>query len=421
MLARSSDLILIVACTLALVPIILIVPWASPVRIALGLPFVLFFPGYTLIAALFPKKGDLEPVERIALSFGLSLAIVPLIGLGLNYSPWGIRLQPILASLAFFIVTAASIAAHRRWTLPLEEAFVIPLNAMLLNWRHASLTDQVLTAAIALAVAGLGMAIYIAATRGNGEKFTEFYILGSDGKAEDYPTEVFVGERVKLQVGVINHEGEKVNYRIEVRANGRLVSTLGPLELADEEKWERLISFTLPEEGERQKVEFLLYKGPGGEPYRKVHLWMDVKAPAAAPPSTPAPEVRATPPPMPRPTPALTPMPALRAGFPRLRMSPDGPVYIVQPGDTLIGLAARFGLSIEVILKANGLNEAGPLKAGQELLIPGVTYTVQPGDTLAGIAAAFNTPLTAIMAANGIADPNSIYWGQALIIPKAPP
>ena len=69
-----------------------------PVRIPLGLVMVLFVPGYTLIAALFPKKADLEGIERTALAFGLSIAVVPLIGLGLNYTPWGIRLEPVLFS-----------------------------------------------------------------------------------------------------------------------------------------------------------------------------------------------------------------------------------------------------------------------------------------------------------------------------------
>ena len=52
----------------------------------LGLAMVLFLPGYTQIAALFSRKDDLDGIERIALSFGLSIAVVPLIGLGLNLS-----------------------------------------------------------------------------------------------------------------------------------------------------------------------------------------------------------------------------------------------------------------------------------------------------------------------------------------------
>lgn len=81
------------------------------VRVPLGLLMVLFIPGYTLIAALFPKKDDLDGIERLALSFGLSISVVPLIGLGLNYIPWGIRLTPVVISLAFFTLAMAASAS----------------------------------------------------------------------------------------------------------------------------------------------------------------------------------------------------------------------------------------------------------------------------------------------------------------------
>jgi uncharacterized membrane protein len=72
------------------------------VRYVLGGIFILFLPGAMLIAALYPKEGELDGLERLALSIGLSLAIVPLVGLALNYTPWGITLTPIMLSLAFF-------------------------------------------------------------------------------------------------------------------------------------------------------------------------------------------------------------------------------------------------------------------------------------------------------------------------------
>ena len=60
------------------------------IRIILGLPLVLFLPGYALIAALFIGEDDLDGIERIALSFGLSIAITHLFGLALKYTPFGI-------------------------------------------------------------------------------------------------------------------------------------------------------------------------------------------------------------------------------------------------------------------------------------------------------------------------------------------
>jgi len=99
------------------------------VRIILGLLLVLFLPGYSLIAALFPRKDDLDGIERIALSFGLSIAVVPLLGLALNYTPFGIRLVPVLVVLSMFTVSIAVVAGVRRLGLPDGERFVVEVGA----------------------------------------------------------------------------------------------------------------------------------------------------------------------------------------------------------------------------------------------------------------------------------------------------
>ncbi len=82
---KDLDLALVILFTLLCIPFVLIPPLnETPVRILFGLPVVLFLPGYSLITALFPGKDDLDGIERIALSFGLSIAITPLLGLALK-------------------------------------------------------------------------------------------------------------------------------------------------------------------------------------------------------------------------------------------------------------------------------------------------------------------------------------------------
>jgi len=84
-------------------------------RYVLGSIFVLLLPGYSLIKALFPTK-ELDNIERIALSIGMSLALVSINGLLLNYTPWGIRLTPIvlsLLSLTTIFSTAAIIREYK--------------------------------------------------------------------------------------------------------------------------------------------------------------------------------------------------------------------------------------------------------------------------------------------------------------------
>ena len=80
------------------------------------LPLVLFLPGYALIAMLFPEKSGLEGMERIALSVGMSVAVVPLIGLALSFTPWGIKEIPLLASLSVFTLLMCGVAYVRRMT-----------------------------------------------------------------------------------------------------------------------------------------------------------------------------------------------------------------------------------------------------------------------------------------------------------------
>lgn len=85
-------------------------------RYSLGGVFILFLPGATLIAALYPRSGEMDELERLALSIGLSLAIVPLVGLALNYTPWGITLPPIMVSLSFFSEAMGAAAFIRKFS-----------------------------------------------------------------------------------------------------------------------------------------------------------------------------------------------------------------------------------------------------------------------------------------------------------------
>ena len=84
-------------------------------RWGLGSIFILYLPGYCFVEALYPEKGGLDDIERIALSIGLSLAISPLTLLVLNFTPWGIRLVPFLASLVAVTLGLAIVAALRKY------------------------------------------------------------------------------------------------------------------------------------------------------------------------------------------------------------------------------------------------------------------------------------------------------------------
>ncbi len=90
--------------------------YALYLRYVFGALLVLFLPGFSLIEMLYPKRAELEDLTRVALSIGLSLALVPLIGLVLNYTPFGIRLIPIAISLTAMTVIFLIVSLRRKHT-----------------------------------------------------------------------------------------------------------------------------------------------------------------------------------------------------------------------------------------------------------------------------------------------------------------
>ena len=202
----QNDLLLLNIITVLLIFIIAFSP-SNALRIALGLPFVLFFPGYVLMAALFLKRSALDGIERVALSFGLSIVVVSLVGLVLNYTPWGIKLYPILICLAVFIAVISIVAWYRRRRLGEVGKFTIPFRLNLASWRRQNFVDKLLAIILIGAIlAAIGTLGYVIATPKVGEKFTEFYILGLEGQAIEYPKEMKVGEQGRVLVGIINRE-----------------------------------------------------------------------------------------------------------------------------------------------------------------------------------------------------------------------
>lgn len=89
------------------------ITWA---RALMGFLTSLYLPGYAFIEALYPQKAELEELERHALSVGLSLALTPLTGFVLNYTPWGIRLDPVAAALTLLTLALGMVAVYRKYT-----------------------------------------------------------------------------------------------------------------------------------------------------------------------------------------------------------------------------------------------------------------------------------------------------------------
>lgn len=272
----ENELWLLNLLVVVLVVTIIFAP-SDVLRIIIGLPFVLFFPGYVLMAALFPRREGLGGIERVALSFGVSIAVVPLIGFILNFTWWGITPESTLYSVAAFILAVSIIAWVRRRRVEEEERFVLEFQLRMPGWA-GSAGDKALLVISVIALAGvLGMLGYVIAQPKVGERFTEFYILGVDGEAADYPGELMVGEVGKVIVGIINQEHEAVDYRVEVRIDGMKNNEVGPVVLEHEQRWEGEVSFVPTVSGGNEKVEFWLYQNGEAEPcLEPLQLWLSV-------------------------------------------------------------------------------------------------------------------------------------------------
>lgn len=152
--------------------------------------------------------------------------------------------------------------------------------------------------------------------------------------------------------------------------------------------------------------------------------------PAFTPTRTPAP---ASMPLTPTAAPTLSPTASPTGSPTAVSTAASGTItYTVVAGDTLSGLAKRFGVPLRELLEANALEEDVVLRVGQVLTIPTaeatpapvggmVVYEVQAGDTLSGIAAHFGVSIGDIMKANDITDPEFLQIGQVLRIPLGPP
>jgi uncharacterized membrane protein len=253
-------------------------------RFTFGLVYILFIPGYLLQAALFPLVTDLDGTERVALSFALSLVVLSPIALLLDRLPWGIRVWPIVISLCIFIVVCTAAGMWRRLLLPAAERFDITLGIDLKGWwamqeRGNRVVYMVLVVTLAT-VFLTALSIFILPRPA--QRFTEFYILGSQGLAQDYPIEVAVDETVIATVGITNQEGIASAYRIQVKSGNRVLTQEGPVVLDYDKTWEHALEFAIPVAGDDQQILFVLERDGQPSPYRTLRLWINVK-PTVAP------------------------------------------------------------------------------------------------------------------------------------------
>lgn len=102
-----------------------------------------------------------------------------------------------------------------------------------------------------------------------------------------------------------------------------------------------------------------------------------------------------------------------------------GPTYTAQEGDTLFSIARSFGVSVDALQQANAIADPSLLAIGQTLVIPGyegiegalVTYRVQLGETLTGLAKRFGATEADLIRINRLTNSEALYVGESLVYP----
>lgn len=282
--------------------------------IAVG--FIIFVPGYVLVAAAFPachgsgtasgdaekETGGLDLLSRFVFSFGTSIAIATLTGIALGATEWGIRQGSVFVALAGITILAVPVALYRRRQLPPQAQFggfenpgrsIQRARGVVFGANSTGefvLNVGLLAVVILAVVAGVGMA------PPQEDGVTEFYLLseGEDGTftASEHPSTLDRGESHSFLVGVGNGEYRPLNYTVVVK-----VQRLGPdnqTVLAEREiqrfttkishNQSRRFEHTVTPEltGDNVRLVYLLYTGPPpanpriSNAYLELHLWLTV-------------------------------------------------------------------------------------------------------------------------------------------------
>lgn len=287
---------------------------AAPIRLVVVAPVVFFLPGYVTVSAAFPHRAAAPELqyptrisigERFALSVGLSLVVVPLVGLLVGLFPGGITTPVVAGLLGGYIVAGGVVAGVRRLHLPPEHRFRVPVgrwvDRLVGSLRRGTLAERAVTIALCVSIVSTVVAGgFVLAVPADGESFTDLHVVTEtdDGAlaAEGYPTDLTQGEPATYTVGIENHEGVATDYVVvvtldrvvEIDGAQRTVESdeLARFEtaVASGDRWTRTHTVTPEMTGEGLRLTYHLYVDTAPETadrdgaYRTVHVWVDVTA-----------------------------------------------------------------------------------------------------------------------------------------------
>lgn len=235
--AVPVDLVAVVLATLLADAVVLAVG-PSPLRLVAGLVLLCFLPGYAVVASLYPRAGTnvggtgISTGERLALSFGASVAMAPLFGLVLWQTGLWVSPLSLTVAVSLVVVVAAVVATVRRLLVPPPRRFTLSLDRWAGAVRDALFRSTpgseralnvVLAVSVLVAASSLGYALV---SPQGGEEYTNVALLTENDAGElvasGYPS-FAAGESGELVLQVENHENARTTYTVVVR-----VEEVGP-------------------------------------------------------------------------------------------------------------------------------------------------------------------------------------------------
>lgn len=259
--ARWADLFLAILLVGVAAALVIVQPeYRAGWRTGLAFLALLLVPGYLMTLTFFPRQRDLADLDRMVLSLGFSIMSVAGLGPILNVLPGRLTHQVTALGVWVWALAWALAAGLRRRLRPSDDVY-LPLRQ----------PAQVKLGALFVS-AGLGVIVGLGALTGRWHanvRFTEFYMLGAQGKMADYPTSVSPGGAVALTLVVRNVEGRQLAYQIRPSRCPRVIQT-PPLVPGQEWRWiwrcqaEHLTG--------TPALRFDLYRPGDHTPYRKLVL-----------------------------------------------------------------------------------------------------------------------------------------------------
>ncbi len=248
-------------------------------RLILTLLVVLVAPGYFWHVALFPRQSSLEGWERSAMVIGLSAASVPPLAIVLDGAlRVPLRIETILASITVWTGLGILAANARRQVVPRADRFGIRLTlARLAVPLRRDRIGALLIASFMLTTVVSALALLLTFTaEGPARSFTEFYVLGNEALAENYPRALRVGAPTLLTTTVVNEEDHATYFMVIARIGDQILGQSEPVTVAPGTSADLSVSVIPLFSDTDVPLDLDLMREDQAGAYRRLRLWVDV-------------------------------------------------------------------------------------------------------------------------------------------------